>query len=78
MYLKIASLTEKKRMESSEETHRTPHVVCPTESNENYVVRHRSNHMVKLCDRRRELRHSSLSRCCIVTLIQPVVKAGLK
>ena len=38
MHLKIASPTEKKRMESSEETHRTPHVVCTKENIENYMV----------------------------------------
>ena len=44
----------KKRIESREETHNPSHVVFPTRSNENYVVRHRSNHMVKLCGRSRE------------------------
>ena len=44
-----------------EELHRmqrrnTPTTACdlPTKSNKNYVVRHRSNHMVKSCGRSRE------------------------
>ena len=39
---------------------------------------YRSTHMVKLCGRSREPHHSFLRRCCIVTLLQAVVKAPLK
>ena len=54
MHLKIASPTEKKRMESSEETHQTPHVVCPTKNVDNNVVNHKANYIVKLCGLSRE------------------------
>ena len=72
------SVDRKKRIGNREETYQPPHVVCLTENNRNYVVRHKANYMVKLCGRRRELHHSSLSRCCIVTLLQAAVKAVLK
>ena len=55
MHLKIALPLEKKRIENSEESHQLPHVVCPTKNIDNYVVKNRSNHMVKLCGRSREL-----------------------
>ena len=66
-----------------EELHRkqlrnTPNTTCglSTESNENYVVRRRLNHMVKLCGQSREA-HIIFSpgRCCIVTLVTDFVKA---
>ena len=43
--------------------------------NNNYVVRHRLNRMVKLCGRSRELHHSFLRRCCSVTLVMDFVKS---
>ena len=49
-----SSAGAKKSIESREETHQPSHVVCPTESNENYVVNHKANYMVKLCGRSRE------------------------
>ena len=52
--LEIAPPAAKKSIESREKTHEPPNVVCPTESNENYVVRHKANYMVKLCGRSRE------------------------
>ena len=52
---KIAPSAARKSIESRKETHQPSHVVCPTESNENYVVNHKANYMVKLCGRSREL-----------------------
>ena len=60
------------RFADREELHRmqrrnTQPITCglPTESNKNYVVRHRSNHMVKLCGRSRE-QHSIPSSAGVV------------
>ena len=54
MHLKIASPSEKNYTESSEETHQSPHVVNQAKADDKHVVRHRANHMVKLCGRSRE------------------------
>ena len=54
MHLKIASMTEKNYIECSEERHQPSHVVCSTESSENYVVNPKANCMVKLCGLGRE------------------------
>ena len=54
------------------------HLVCSAENVDNYVVSAAqitwSNYVVES----RELHHSFLRRCCIVTLLQAVVKAILK
>ena len=74
--LKIAHLLEWKLIKRREETRQLPHVVCSAENVDNYVARHRSNCMVKLCGRDQRITfHSFLRRCCIVTLVMDFVKS---
>ena len=65
MHSKTIPSTEKKRIGNREETYQPPHVVCLTENNRNYVVRHKANYMVKLCGRSRE-QHSIPSSAGVV------------
>ena len=77
-HLKMCPLVAKKRIESGGETHQLPHVVCPTRSNETMWSVRIESHGQAMWSKQRTTHHSLLRRCCIVTLLQAIVKAPLK